>query len=144
MNSRQLALVFLLAGVSAGDDIIFSSGVVQKDVKVVEQTSDKIVFIDKSLKRITFPADIVQSVARKRCVIHDYEDKLAAAKDADARRARILSPSESCAAWTATAVRRAAGRALTPDLRATQLAPNATADIVGIERGGAHARSGVG
>ena len=58
----------------------------------------------------------------------------AVAKDADARRARILSPLESCAAWTATAVQRAAGRALTPDLRATRLAPNATADIVGIER----------
>jgi hypothetical protein len=82
-GAGALLLLALAAPVPA-DEIVAASGVVTRDVKVVEQTAERVVFLDKSLKRNTFPASIVKSVVRKRSSVHEYEERLAAAKDADA------------------------------------------------------------
>lgn len=81
------ALLLALLRPAPADEIVAASGVVTRDVKVVEQTAEKVVFVDKSLKRNTFPASIVKSVVRKRSSVHAYEERLAAAKDADAMMA---------------------------------------------------------
>jgi len=87
--SARAALPALLALLALSvpapsDDIVSTSGVVTKDVKVVEQTAEKVVYLDRSLRRSTFPAAIVRNVVKKRCAIHEYEERVAAAKDANA------------------------------------------------------------
>ncbi|MGQ0613700.1 MAG: hypothetical protein ACT4PV_08190 [Planctomycetaceae bacterium] len=84
MRSPAPLCLLLLAGAAAADEIVSTTGVVTRDVKVLEQTAEKVVYLDKTLRAVTFPASVVRSVARKRSTIHEYEENLAAAKDADA------------------------------------------------------------
>ncbi len=84
MSSPAPLLLLLLAGSVAADEIVSATGVVTRDVKVLEQTAEKVVYVDKTLRPVTFPASVVRSVVRKRSTIHEYDDKLAAAADADA------------------------------------------------------------
>ncbi|MGH7161848.1 MAG: hypothetical protein ACREID_00075 [Planctomycetota bacterium] len=82
---RGAALLLpLLCAATAADDIVFASGTAERDVKVLEQTAETIVFVGRSLKPTTFPAKMVSRVERKRSTIHEYDERSAAAKDAGA------------------------------------------------------------
>ncbi|MCZ6572008.1 MAG: hypothetical protein O7C98_02455 [Planctomycetota bacterium] len=77
-------LLLVLSGPAAADEVVLTSGKAIKDVKVIEETDAKVVYVNRRLKKVTYPKSIVRSVVRKHSVIHDYDERLAAATDADA------------------------------------------------------------
>lgn len=75
------SIFLLLASVAAADDVLFTSGQTESDVKVIEQTAAQVVYVGRNLKPVKMPAAVVRAVTRKRSTIHEYDDRLAAAKD---------------------------------------------------------------
>ena len=85
MMIRSILLFAFVCGASLADDIYAKQGTspMAKDVIVLEQTSDKIHYLDKRLKKRALSMAMVGRVERKRCVLHEYKDKEGAAKTAD-------------------------------------------------------------
>ncbi|MFQ5844104.1 MAG: hypothetical protein ACE5JG_03870 [Planctomycetota bacterium] len=78
------AAAAVLAAAAGADEVTLTSGKVIRDVQIVERTDDKVVYLNKRLKRVIYPGSIVRSVVRKHSTVHEYHDRLAAAGDADA------------------------------------------------------------
>jgi len=83
---RPIPLLLILCAIANADDIYAKSGSAPmvRDVMVVEQTSDRIYYLDKRLKKRGLSKAMVGRVEKKRSVIHDFKEREAAAKDADA------------------------------------------------------------
>lgn len=82
---RRALLLLAAAYAAQADDIYGIRGdrPIAREVKVLSE-GDRIVYLDKSLKERTFPASIVGRIERKRCDVHEFLDRSAAAADADA------------------------------------------------------------
>lgn len=78
---RTVAMLLVAGAVAAADDVIYTSGTVESDVKVLEQTADYVVWVGRNLKPTKMPANVIRSVLRKKSTIHLYDEKLAAARD---------------------------------------------------------------
>ena len=85
MTIRSILLLAFACGTSLADNIYAKQGSspMAKDVIVLEQTSDKIHYLDKRLKKRALSMAMVGRVEKKRCVVHEYKDKEAVAKTAD-------------------------------------------------------------
>ncbi len=85
MTIRSILLLALVCGTSFADNIYAKQGTapMAKDVIVLEQTSDKIHYLDKRLRKRALSMSMVGRVEKKRCVVHEYKDKEAAATTAD-------------------------------------------------------------
>jgi hypothetical protein len=88
---RVLALA-LLAGAVHADTIYAKSGSapIAKDVMVVEQTADKVFYLDKRLKKRSLSMSMVGRVSKKKSIVHEYKEKEAAATTTDAEVALAL------------------------------------------------------
>ena len=85
MMIRSILLLAFVCGTALADNIYAKQGnsPMAKDVIVLEQTSDKIHYLDKRLKKRALSMAMVGRVEKKRCVLHEYKDKEGAAKTAD-------------------------------------------------------------
>ena len=81
----RLVILAFLPGLALADDIYSKQGgrVFARDVMVIAE-GEKVVYVDKSLKRRSFPAKMIGRVEKKRCVVHEFVEKQEAAKDATA------------------------------------------------------------
>ena len=85
MATRSILLLVFICGSTFADDIYAKQGStpMAKDVIVLEQTASKIHYLDKRLKKRALSMAMIGRVVKKRCVVHEYKDKEAAAKSAD-------------------------------------------------------------
>jgi hypothetical protein len=81
----RLLPLLLLVPLARADEIYARQGSrpIASNVMIVEE-GEKIVYLDKALKRRSWPKAVVGRVERRRSDVHEYHDRLDAAKDADA------------------------------------------------------------
>lgn len=82
---RFLPVLLFLCAPALADDIFAKQGSAPMvtDVIVLEDTGEKVRYLDKRLKERALSKSMVGRVVKKRCVVHDYKDKEAAAKSGD-------------------------------------------------------------
>jgi len=83
---RTALALFLALAVARADDLYGKSGStpIARGVMVVEETSEKVYYLDKRLRRRSYPKSVVGRVEKKRCEVHEYSERSDAATDADA------------------------------------------------------------
>jgi hypothetical protein len=84
---RSLLIVLLLLGpVARADEIYAKTGSrpIVSNVKIVEEKGGKVYYLDRSLKRRSFPKSMVGRTVERRSDVHEYLERFEAAKDADA------------------------------------------------------------
>jgi len=83
---RWIACLGLLAGVASADDIYASQGgrAFATDVMVVEEGGEKVIYVDKTLKRRSFPSKMIGRIEKSRSSVHEFVERQEAARTADA------------------------------------------------------------
>ncbi|MHC4341546.1 MAG: hypothetical protein ACYSX0_15210, partial [Planctomycetota bacterium] len=83
---RILPVLALLALPAAADEIYAKQGSkpLAANVMIVEESGGKIVYLDKTLKRRSWPASMVGRIVKSHSDVHTYHERLEAAMDADA------------------------------------------------------------
>jgi len=83
---RWIVSLVLLAGVASADDIYAAQGgrPFATDVMVVDEGGEKVIYVDKSLKRRSFPKKMIGRIEKQRSIVHEFVERQEAARDADA------------------------------------------------------------
>ena len=83
---RWIACLALLAGIASADTLYAAQGgrAFVTDVMVVEEKGGKVYYVDKSLKRRSFPAKMIGRIEKSRSTVHEFVERQEAAKTADA------------------------------------------------------------
>ncbi|MHC4550110.1 MAG: hypothetical protein ACYTEZ_15165 [Planctomycetota bacterium] len=83
---RWIVSLALLVGTVQADDLYAAQGgrAFARDVMVVEEGADRVVYVDKSLKRRSFPTKIIGRIEKSRSTVHEFVERQEAARTADA------------------------------------------------------------
>ncbi|MHC4953011.1 MAG: hypothetical protein ACYTGZ_03915 [Planctomycetota bacterium] len=79
----RVTLPLVLLALPAAADTLYlktNGKPVAKDILVVEETDDKYVYLDKSLKRRSYSKSMIGSMTRERTDIHEYKERFEALK----------------------------------------------------------------